>query len=187
MTPQEINRLYNQHRHDIHIKNGYKKSSLITDDINQMIYPRNPGKLKILQSLILEAIDSYTNVLPENTEEYEAIMQNLFTKLDTRSAIIVTNHATFAGIPILISELHKYAKIHDKKEVRDNIHAILGPALLTQSQKKVGQAIASLWKTMPTTNQSEIPAFDEAIAAGKMTEHPLQKIRKNFLKNFITK
>ena len=114
-------------------------------------------------------------------------MQDLFTKLDTRSAIIVTNHATFAGIPILISELHKYAKIHDKKEVRDNIHAILGPALLTQSQKKVGQAIASLRKTIPTTNQSEIPAFDEAIATGKLTEHPLQKIRKNFLKNFITK
>jgi hypothetical protein len=107
------------------MKNGYKESSFIDDDLDQMVYPRNPGKMRILQSLILEAIESYTNIIPYNKEEYESLMQKLFTTLDTKSAIIVTNHATFANIPILITELHKYAKIHNKKGVRDRINTIV--------------------------------------------------------------
>lgn len=184
LTPEDINRLYNEHRHAIHMKNGYKESSLIDDDVNQMVYPRNPGKMKMLQSLILEAIESYTNILPYNREEYEALMQKLFTTLDTKSAIIVTNHATFANIPILITELHKYAKIHNKKGVRDRINTIVGPALLTQSQKRMGQAISNLRKTIPSTKQSEIPVFDEAVQKGQLTENPLHKIKKEFIKHF---
>lgn len=184
MTPEDINRLYNEHRHAIHMKNGYKESSLIDDDVNQMVYPRNPGKMKMLQSLILEAIESYTNILPYNREEYEALMQKLFTTLDTKSAIIVTNHATFANIPILTTELHKYAKIYNRKGVRDRINTIVGPALLTQSQKRMGQAISNLRKTIPSSKQSEIPAFDEAVQKGQLTENPLHKIKKEFIKHF---
>jgi len=141
LKPEEINRLYNDYRHAIHLKNGYKKSSLIDDDIDQTIYPRNPGKMRMLQSIILEALESYTSVLVENKETYEALMEKIFATLDTQSVIIVTNHATFAGIPILISQLHKYSKIHHKKEARENINTIVGPALLTQSQKKIIQSI----------------------------------------------
>ena len=184
MTPEEIHRLYNDHRHDIHIRNGYQESSLIDDDINQMVYPRNPGKMRMLQSLILEAIESYTNIIPYNREEYEALMKKLFMILESKSVIIITNHATFANIPILITELHKYAKIHNKKEAREHINTIVGPALLTQSQKRMGQAISNLRKTIPSTRQSEIPAFEEAVQNGQITENPLQKIKKEFIKHF---
>lgn len=187
MGPEEIHRLYNEHRHNIHIKNWYKLSSLITDDINQMVYPRNPGTMRMLQSFILETIEAYTDVLPEDIETYEALMEKLFYTLDHASAIIITNHATFAGIPIIITELHKYAKIHDRKQVREKINTILGPALLTQSQKKVIQAISTLRKTIPTTKQSEIPAFDAAVENNRLAEHPHKKIRKEFVKNFISK
>jgi len=141
----------------------------------------------MLQSIILEALESYTSVLVENKEEYQALMERLFAKLDTQSVIIVTNHATFAGIPILISQLHKYSKIHHKKEAREHINTIVGPALLTQSQKKIIQSISTLRKTIPTTNQSEIPAFAEAIQKNQLAENPIQKIRKDFVKNFIKK
>ena len=187
LKPEEINRLYNDYRHAIHLKNGYKKSSLIDDDIDQTIYPRNPGKMRMLQSIILEALESYTSVLVENKETYEALMEKIFATLDTQSVIIVTNHATFAGIPILISQLHKYSKIHHKKEARENINTIVGPALLTQSQKKIIQSISTLRKTIPTTNQSDIPAFNKAIENNQLAENPIQKIRKDFVKNFIKK
>lgn len=187
LKPEEINRLYNDYRHAIHLKNGYKESSLIDDDIDQTIYPRNPGKMRMLQSIILEALESYTSVLVENKETYEALMEKIFATLDTQSVIIVTNHATFAGIPILISQLHKYSKIHHKKEARENINTIVGPALLTQSQKKIIQSISTLRKTIPTTNQSDIPAFNKAIENNQLAENPIQKIRKDFVKNFIKK
>ncbi|HMS91308.1 MAG TPA: hypothetical protein PKC87_03755 [Candidatus Absconditabacterales bacterium] len=187
MSPEEINRLYNEHRHALHIKNGYKKSSLISDDINQMIYPRNPGTMKMFQSFILETIEAYTDILPNDREIYESLIKKLFYTLDHASAIIITNHATFAGIPIIISELHKYAKMYNKKQVREKINTVLGPALLTQSQKKVIQAISTLWKTIPTTKQSEIPAFDLAVENNRLTEHPHKKIKKEFIRNFISK
>lgn len=186
LTPQEINRIYNDHRHAIHRANGYPESAMIDDDLGTLVYPRDPGTMRMKQSLILEAIESYTNVVPYDKEAYESLMQRLFISLEQKSAIIVTNHATFANIPILVTELHKYAKQYHKKDIRDRINTIVGPALLTQSQKTMGLAITNLWKTIPATKQSEIPALDEAMKTGRVSEHPLQRIKKDFVTNFIS-
>jgi hypothetical protein len=48
----------------------------------------------------------------------------------------------------------------------------------------MGQAISNLRKTIPSTKQSEIPAFEEALQKGQIKENPLQKIKKEFIKHF---
>lgn len=203
----KINKIYNTHRRDIHLNNGYKSSSLIDDDINQIHYPQQAGRFSLYQDLVFEMLNSYTSVIPSDKEAYEATMNDIFSALKDKSVMIVTNHATFAWIPVLISELNKYAKKFNKKSIWDtiktiigpafaqqapkkvipSIHTILGPALVTQSQKKVIQAISHLWKTIPVTQQSSIPEFEQMVQEGKMHRNPLDRVRVAFLKAFKQK
>lgn len=181
-TEQHIKTLitYNEHYQRQHEQNWMNPNSTIIDDPYQIIYPRNPWLLNWREKTTMQIIYSFANIIwiwktkewITNNESYEQTMKELFDVLETKSVLIITNHATFVNFPIIIWELEKYAKKFWKHWILDKIYTILWPALLTQNQKNYIQSISNLLKTIPDTWNSQIPWIEEEI----------KRIRKRFLR-----
>jgi phosphatidylinositol kinase/protein kinase (PI-3 family) len=77
------------------------------------------------EEFILSMMRSYCQVVEDNPQEYKKTMENIFEALKSQSVVLITNHETFANIPILVSQIHKYAEIHNMPEIRNQCNVIL--------------------------------------------------------------
>lgn len=108
--------------HEQHRKNEIKESALCEHDFSQVFLPKEPGKTGFFEWFILNAIRSYTQVVPimrpysefipsskedpqlspsraekiENLKEYELFMKDILNKLHSHSVLFVSDHNTFA-------------------------------------------------------------------------------------------
>lgn len=162
LTHEEINRLYNQHFHDIHTEDGRHSSSCIDDDIYQIFYPKSTGVVADLkEKCILSILDAFTQVVPYDQEKYDTSMQQIMN--DPKNVFLVTNHATFANIPIAIREFHKYANLPEHQQKMEKLYTILAPSLTTQSQRYLVNTLSNLLKTFTLNSKSQIEGLKKEI------------------------
>lgn len=93
----------------------------------------------------------------EQLLQFEQQMKEVILALRDRSVMFVFDHPTFANIPVWIGQLFYYAKLFGMEYVVDNIHTVLGPALMTQSHRKIILAISKILKTIPNTDNAKLP------------------------------
>ena len=80
-----------------------------------------------------------------------------------KNTFLATNHATFANIPIVARELHKYANIPNYKEKMEKLYTILAPSLTTQSQRYFANTLTHLLKTFTLNSKSQIVGLKNEI------------------------
>ncbi|MEI6774719.1 MAG: hypothetical protein WCL18_08305 [bacterium] len=162
LTPEHIHRIYNEHFRGIHTEDGRHASSCINDNLYQVFYPQYTGVVaNIIEQCILSIIDALTKVVPHNQEKYATSMQHIMN--DSKNIFLVTNHATFANIPIAIRELHRYAKLPDHQEKLNKLYTILAPSLTTQSQRHFVNTLSHLLKTFTLNSRSQIAGLKQEI------------------------
>ena len=162
LTPEDIHRMYNEHFRNIHTEDGRHESSCINDDLYQIFYPKYTGVVaNIIEQCIILILDAFTQVVPYNQEKYDANMQHIMN--DPKNIFLVTNHATFANIPIAIREFHKYANLPAHQDKMDKLYTILAPSLTTQSQRHFVNALSHLLKTFTLNSRSQIEGLKQEI------------------------
>jgi len=182
----------NEFYHAQHLENWLKKTSLIDDNMFQVLYPKEGGKSGFYEFFALQALSSFTEVVPitepyrayesktlKNGEmlmlpterekhkqllQFEQQMKEVILALRDRSVMFVFDHPTFANIPIWIGQLFHYAKLFDMGYVVDNIYTIVWPALMTQSHRKIILPISHVLKTIPNTDNAKLPIPDKILA-----------------------
>jgi hypothetical protein len=86
-------------------------------------------------------------------DEYENEMKSLLEMANKHSIVCIEHHSTFAGPIALISELRRCAKRFGIPLPK--IHICLSGALLSQTQGRVGQHVATLVQTLANTENSQ--------------------------------
>lgn len=163
------------------VKNGLSHRQLIKDDLEQVFYPIKPGICNIARKAIFEVMDSYSCVVPNDSERYESVMNSILTPSDDKSCIVLFNHDNFATMTVFINELYKHAhkfpqnNNHQKPiSLKDNLHIVVWPAVTTQTQVRSLQAIINIIKTVPS--RDNIPGMEEKF----------KTMKSNFIKQLLT-
>ncbi|MCX6822513.1 MAG: hypothetical protein NTX91_00760 [candidate division SR1 bacterium] len=161
-SPQEINRIYNDHFHAIHTEDGVDPASFVDDDMFQIFYPKTTGTLaSIKKHFILSIFDAFVEVVPYDQQKYDMIMQQIIC--NKRNDFIASNHGTFANLAIIGRQLYMYAHIYNHKEKRDTLHTFLAPSLTTQKQGYLLSPLSHLVKTFTINPRSLIEGLKTEI------------------------
>ena len=148
---------YNNFFFKQHINNWFSPKDLIIDDIDQITYHHKPEN-KYIVEMMLDYFDSNL-ILSEN---YEKQITNIIEKIQKKENVfVITNHTTFANIPIIISTIEKQAKKMKIDNINDSIITVLWPAIMTQRQKNVIQWMSHIYKTHPKTINWIIPWLEQ--------------------------
>jgi hypothetical protein len=76
-----------------------------------------------------------------------------------KNALIITNHMTLAGIPLIISLL--LTTCEDPKQMLESLWTILGPSLMTNAtERQMILAITNVLVTQPPTVNGKVPGYD---------------------------
>jgi hypothetical protein len=111
--------------------------------------------LGIKEKFVLSIFDAFTKVVPQDQKKYDTIMQQVIE--NTYNTRKLTNHATFANIPIDIREIYRYAKNLNHKEKIEKIYTFLAPSLTTQTERYLVNMLSNLLKTFTLNKRSQIP------------------------------
>ena len=163
--------IYNKHFHDQHIKEWFDEKELIHDEFLQISYQK---KLKG-QKEIFDLLDDHISIVHKDNILFDEDMDKIFDTLSERSNVIVTNHATFANIPILIRMIDQEAKKRGINNITNRCFTVLGPTILTQVQRNVILSISNAVKTIPNTVFGNI----------EWMEKEINIVRKKFLRTYI--
>lgn len=151
----EINRLYNEHFHNIHKEDGVHPSSFVDDDMFQIFYPKTSGPLSsIKKKFILSIFDAFIQVVPYDKKKYDMIMNQIIH--NTKNDFVASNHGTFANLAVIARELYRYADISGQEEKKDKLNTFLAPSLTTQKLWYMLTPVSNLIKTFTINPRSQI-------------------------------
>lgn len=148
------NYLHNADFWDTHLKDGNKYKHLILHYLWQ-----NEEKVKnLFGRFAKEILDKVyaSNILPMSQDEEELILQSILDVDQWKSTLIISNHDTFANLPMII---YKYLQVAHKNKIKmlnKNIRTILWPLLMTHVwQKFMITVLSNVIITVPAGKNSK--------------------------------
>ena len=155
LSEADINRLYNDHFHNIHREDGVHPSSFVDDNMFQIFYPKTSGTLSsIKKKFILSIFDAFIQVVPYDKEKYDMIMYQIIA--NDKNNFLEGNHGTFANLAIIAREFYKYAHISGYEEKKDKLYTFLAPSLTTQKLWYMLSPVSHFIKTFTVNPRSQI-------------------------------
>ncbi len=142
------------------------------DDPLQIIYPQqgwttmhrpswSPVSLPVPTAA---ALRYYTKNFNEVLDQFRQRRREIERVLADRSLLIVTNHASWVNVPMIMFALSKALNIP-----KENIYSVLGPALTVYIEGFLtALSFGNLVKTVPDTKNGNIPGAEELIGIIRM-------------------
>ncbi|GHW02606.1 hypothetical protein AGMMS50249_3920 [candidate division SR1 bacterium] len=163
--------LHNAHFRETHLKDKNKLENLCVHLLGNREIKLNPILGKVSKQ-IFELIFS-PKFTPMGDEEKEALQKSILDIYNGKSTLIISNHDTFANLPMIIHKYLQLAKEMGISNFNQNIYTILGPLLtMHKTQKKIITAQGNTLVTIPAgTEQPALKSVysrERAISGEKM-------------------
>lgn len=148
---------YNKHFHDIYISRWFEAEDLIEDNPTRIKYPRLSWPWDEIRSTLFWIFEKNAKIKLNDVEKTEEILKNVLEIMNQdKNIMVVTNHATFANIPLFIWRFIEYSKKLWIKLDEDKITTIVWPAILTHKKyKTLGLSISNFLKTIPVSSNTQ--------------------------------